>query len=176
MSGGCGWIPLWRLLWPQAGCPIVVMHNRSKPKDVAQEQRLGGHYIGIHYDDVIGDIHRELEDQIGLALNAGVAEEQIIIDPGIGFGKTVEQNLELLDRLGELKSLRKPILIGPSRKSFIGYTLDLPPEDRVEGSAAAVAIGIDRGADIIRVHDVRAMARVARLTDSIVRRKLSSVN
>jgi dihydropteroate synthase len=185
LAAGADWVnDVWGLrmdpdmagLVAAAGCPVIVMHNRSKPKDVAQGERLGGRYIGIHYSDLVGDIHRELEDQIGLALNAGVAEEQIIIDPGIGFGKTVEQNLELLDRLGELKSLRKPILIGPSRKSFIGYTLDLPPEDRVEGSAAAVAIGIDRGADIIRVHDVRAMARVARLTDSIVRRKLSSVN
>jgi dihydropteroate synthase len=185
LTAGADWVnDVWGLrmdpnmagLVAAAGCPVIVMHNRSKPKDVAQEERLGGRYIGIHYGDLVGDIHRELEEQIGLALNAGVTEEQIIIDPGIGFGKTVEQNLELLDRLDELKSLGKPILIGPSRKSFIGYTLDLPPEDRLEGSAAAVAVGIDRGADIIRVHDVRAMARVARLTDSIVRRKLSSVN
>ncbi|MFO7662424.1 MAG: dihydropteroate synthase [Chloroflexota bacterium] len=159
-----------------ADCPVIVMHNRSKPKDVAQERRLGGRYIGVQYDDLVRDIHRELEEQVEMALNAGVAQEQIIIDPGIGFGKTVDQNLELIDRLGELKSLGRPILIGPSRKSFIGFTLDLPPGERMEGTAAAVAIGIDRGADIIRVHDVRALARVARLTDGIVRRKASPVN
>jgi dihydropteroate synthase len=96
----------------------------------------------------------------------------IILDPGVGFGKTVEQNLELLDRLGDFHSLGYPILLGPSRKSFIGYTLDLPPNQRMEGTAAAVSIGIDRGADIIRVHDVVYMIRIARMTDAIVRRGL----
>ncbi len=93
----------------------------------------------------------------------------IILDPGIGFGKTVEQNIELLNRLNEIRSLGYPVLLGPSRKSFIGYTLDLPPDDRVEGTAAAVAVGITRGADIIRVHDVPQMIRIARMTDAIVR-------
>ena len=111
---------------------------------------------------------------MAIAFAVGVREEQIILDPGIGFGKTVEQNVELLDRLGELKALGRPLLIGPSRKSFIGYTLDLPPDDRVEGTAATVTIGIDRGADIVRVHDVRAIARVARMTDRIVRRAAPS--
>ncbi len=152
------------------GCPVVIMHNRSKPKDVAQEQRLGGHYVGVQYDDLLGDVARELTAQMAIGLAAGVRPEQIILDPGIGFGKTVSQNVELLNRLGELKALGRPLLIGPSRKSFIGYTLDLPPEERMEGTAAAVAIGIDRGADIVRVHDVRAIARVARMTDRIVRR------
>jgi dihydropteroate synthase len=152
------------------GCPVVIMHNRSKPKDVAQEQRLGGRYVGIHYEELLSDVARELRQQMDIAFAAGVRPEQIILDPGIGFGKTVEQNVELLDRLDELKALGRPLLIGPSRKSFIGYTLDLPPDDRMEGTAAAVAIGIDRGADIVRVHDVRAIARVARMTDRIVRR------
>lgn len=150
-------------------CPVVIMHNRSKPKDVDQEQRLGGRYVGIQYKDLIDDIRHELAEQIDIALGAGVDIKQIIIDPGIGFGKTVEQNLELLDRLNEFKTFGRPLLIGPSRKSFIGYTLDLPPDDRLEGTAAAVAIGIDRGADIVRVHDVRAMVRVVKMTDQIVR-------
>ena len=156
------------------GCPVIIMHNRSQPKDVAQEQRLGGRYVGIRYTELMIDIARELTEQMAIAFAAGVREEQIILDPGIGFGKTVEQNVELLDRLGELKALGRPLLIGPSRKSFIGYTLDLPPDDRVEGTAATVAIGIDRGADIVRVHDVRAIARVARMTDRIVRRAAPS--
>ncbi|MBP6789612.1 MAG: dihydropteroate synthase [Candidatus Promineofilum sp.] len=183
LDSGADWInDVWGLrmdphmaaLAAARGCPVVIMHNRSKPKDVAQEQRLGGRYVGIRYTELITDIARELAEQMAIAFAAGVREEQIILDPGIGFGKTVEQNLELLDRLGELKALGRPLLIGPSRKSFIGYTLDLPPEDRVEGTAAAVAIGIDRGADIVRVHDVRAIARVARMTDRIVRRAAPS--
>lgn len=179
LDAGANWVnDVWGLrmdadmarLMAERGCPVVIMHNRSKPKDVAQEQRLGGRFVGIHYDELMADIRRELSEQVENALAAGVRAEQIILDPGVGFGKTVEQNVELLDRLNELKALGRPILIGPSRKSFIGYTLDLPPDQRVEGTAAAVAIGIDRGADIIRVHDVRAMVRVARMTDRIVRR------
>jgi dihydropteroate synthase len=95
----------------------------------------------------------------------------IILDPGIGFGKSVEQNLELVDRLNEIKALGFPVLVGPSRKSFIGYTLNLPPDQRLEGTAAAVSIGIARGADIVRVHDVQFMTRVVRMTDAIVRHR-----
>lgn len=154
----------------QAGCPVVIMHNRSKPKNVEQETRLGGRYVGIDYDDLFGDIRRELEASIDLALQHGVSDERIIVDPGIGFGKTVAQNLQLLNELEQFLDLGYPLLVGPSRKSFIGYSLNLPPEERVEGTAAAVAIAIDRGADIIRVHDVRQMVRVARMADQIVRR------
>jgi dihydropteroate synthase len=182
LGAGASWInDIWGLrmddamvhLVAECGCPVVIMHNRSKPKDVEQEQRLGGRYIGVHYDDLIPDIREELARQIETGLAAGIKNEQIIIDPGIGFGKTVDQNLEIINRLNEFKTMGFPILIGPSRKSFIGYTLDLPPQDRVEGTAATVAIGIERGADIIRVHDVRAMKRVAMMTDSIVRRAVS---
>ena len=109
--------------------------------------------------------------EVEVARSAGIPDWKIILDPGIGFGKTVVQNLELLDRVGEFRTLGFPILIGPSRKSFIGYTLNLPPDRRVEGTAAAVAISIARGVDIVRVHDVAAMARVAKMTDAIVRRK-----
>lgn len=154
----------------ERGVPVILMHNRSKPQDTAFEARLGGRYIGSQYNDLIPDIQRELQECVELARSAGVPDWKIILDPGIGFGKTVSQNLELLDRVGEFKALGFPILIGPSRKSFIGYTLNLPPDQRVEGTAAAVAIGIARGVDIVRVHDVEVMARVAQMTDAIVRR------
>ena len=154
----------------ERGVPVILMHNRSQPQDAAFEARLGGRYTGSHYEDLIPDIQRELQECIELARVAGVPDWKIILDPGIGFGKTVPQNLELLDRAGEFKALGYPILIGPSRKSFIGYTLQLPPDQRVEGTAAAVAISIARGADLVRVHDVEVMARVAKMTDAIVRR------
>jgi dihydropteroate synthase len=149
--------------------PAVVMHNRSRPKDAVQEEKLGGRYVGIEYKHLLADVLRELQESIELGLAAGVAEEKIIIDNGIGFGKTVEQNLKLLNQLDEFRVLGRPILIGPSRKSFIGYTLDLPPQERVEGTGATVALGIERGADIVRVHNVREMVRVARMTDALVR-------
>lgn len=179
LDAGADWVnDVWGLrmdprmasLVADRGCPVVIMHNRSKPKDVAQEERLGGHYVGVQYADLLGDVKRELSDQIDVALAAGIRHDQIILDPGIGFGKTVEQNLELLDRLDEVKGMGFPVLLGSSRKSFIGYTLGLPPDQRLEGTAATVAIGIARGADIVRVHDVSAMVRVARMTDAIVRR------
>ncbi len=150
--------------------PLILMHNRSKPSNAEVQERLGGRYIGMHYDNLLDDVCRELMDSVALAHAGGVQDRQIILDPGIGFGKTVEQNLELIDRLGEIRSLGYPVLLGPSRKGFIGYTLDLPPNERVEGTAAAVAIGIARGADIVRVHDVAPMVRVARMADAIVRR------
>jgi dihydropteroate synthase len=151
--------------------PVVLMHNRLRPKNVSQQERLGGRYEGVEYDNLLGDVTRELVASVNVARAAGVAASNIILDPGIGFGKTVEQSLELLDRMDELRVLGYPLLLGPSRKSFIGYTLDLPPEERVEGTAAAVAVGIVRGADIVRVHDVKQMARVARMTDALVRRQ-----
>jgi dihydropteroate synthase len=151
-------------------CPVILMHNRIKPGSAQLQERLGGRYIGIDYQDLIEDIKAELLASVNIALSAGVQQEKIILDPGIGFGKTVEQNLELLNRLGEIRSLGYPVLLGPSRKSFIGYTLDLPPDQRVEGTAAAAVVGIVRGADIIRVHDAPQLVRVARMTDAIVRR------
>jgi dihydropteroate synthase len=147
------------------------MHNRSKPKDVAQEERLGGRYIGVEYDDLIADIQHELGESIELALKAGVKESNIILDPGVGFGKTISQNLQIVNQLDQFKTMGFPILLGTSRKSFIGYTLDLPPEERLEGTAATVAIGIDRGADMVRVHDVKPIVRLAKMTDAIVRKK-----
>jgi dihydropteroate synthase len=150
--------------------PVILMHNRSSWANAEIKERLGGRYIGMKYEDLLADVRGELLESVAIAQAAGVCDEHILLDPGIGFGKTVEQNLELIDRLDEIRSLGYPVLLGPSRKSFIGYTLDLPPEQRLEGTAAAAAVGIARGADIIRVHDVEAMVRVARMTDAIVRR------
>jgi dihydropteroate synthase len=150
--------------------PVIIMHNRSSWAHAEIKERLGGHYIGIPYDNLLEDVKRELLESVSIARAAGILDSMIILDPGIGFGKSVEQNLEIVDRLNEIRDLGFPILLGPSRKSFIGYTLNLPPDQRLEGTAAAVSIGIARGADIIRVHDFPYMTRVIRMTDAIVRR------
>jgi len=149
--------------------PVILMHNRSKPASAELQQRLGGRYVGMHYADLLADVSHELLESVELALQAGVRRENIILDPGIGFGKTVEQNLELVNRLDEIKMLGFPVLLGPSRKSFIGYTLDLPPDQRLEGTLAACGVGIQRGADILRVHDVVPVVRLARMTDAILK-------
>jgi dihydropteroate synthase len=135
--------------------PIILMSNqREKPvKNIVPE--------------VISDLKRAID----LALDAGVSWENIIVDPGTGFGKTLEQNLELVRRLDELKALGRPVLLATSRKSMIGIVLDLPPEERLEGTAASIAIGISKGADMVRVHDVKEMMRVCKMSDAIVRGK-----
>ncbi len=153
-------------------CPIILMHNRSNPASVEVRTNLGNAYIGAEYSDLIDDVKRELMESVTLARRAGIEDERIILDPGIGFGKKVEHNLELINRLDEIRALGFPVLLGPSRKSFIGYTLDLPADQRIEGTAATIAVGIARGADIVRVHDVEYMARVARMTDALVRRRM----
>lgn len=135
------------------GAPAVIMH------DLPPDGR----------GDMMTGIVRELSRRVDRAIAAGIAWERIIVDPGFGFGKEWRQNLELLCRLGELRILGRPILAGTSRKGTIGRVLDLPPDDRVEGTAATVALAIASGADIVRVHDVRAMVRVARMTDAVVR-------
>lgn len=180
VDAGANWInDIWALqgdpgmgaLAAERSVPIILMHNRLQSGSTDIQDRLGGRYVGTDYADLIQDIKDELMLSIVLAHQNGIWDDHIILDPGIGFGKTVTQNLDLLDRLDAIKALGYPLLVGPSRKSFIGYTLDLPPQERLEGTAAAVALAIDRGADIIRVHDVKAMTRVARMTDAIVRRK-----
>lgn len=138
-----------------AGVPIVLMSN----------QREG------QVDEIMPAIIADLERAVRQAEAAGIPGCNIIIDPGIGFGKTLEQNLEIIRRLAELESLGKPVLLGTSRKSMIGLVLDLPAEQRLEGTAATVAIGITGGADIMRVHDVKEMARVSRMSDAIIRRR-----
>ncbi|RPJ27989.1 MAG: dihydropteroate synthase [Chloroflexi bacterium] len=149
--------------------PVILMHNRSNPASVEVREQLGNAYIGSEYDNLIEEVKRELLVSVELAKKAGIEAARIILDPGIGFGKTREHNLELINRLDEIRALGFPILLGPSRKSFIGFTLDLPADQRIEGTAATVAVGITRGADLIRVHDVKEMARVAKMTDAIVR-------
>jgi dihydropteroate synthase len=150
---------------------VILMHNRSKPANVEVRAQLGKAYLGAEYKDLLEDVKRELLESVAIAHSKGIPDEHIILDPGIGFGKTVEQNLELINHLNEIRALGFPVLLGASRKSFIGYTLDLPPDQRLEGTAACVAIGIARGADIVRVHDVETMLRVVHMTDAIVRRR-----
>jgi dihydropteroate synthase len=142
----------------ERGVPFCLMHMQGMPKDMQAEP---------HYDDVVGEISRFLRERAEAAEEAGADPAKIIVDPGIGFGKTLQHNLEILRRLDELKSLGYPLLLGPSRKSFIGRILELDVDERVEGTAASVALGIDHGADIIRVHDVKEMVRVARVADAI---------
>jgi dihydropteroate synthase len=142
------------------GVPVVLMHMQGTPKDM-QSRPV--------YTDVVREISAFFETRIRFAEQAGIARERLVLDPGIGFGKTTDHNLEILARLDEFRSLGRPILIGPSRKSFIGRVLDLPVEERMEGTAAAVAVAILNGASIIRVHDVRAMSRVARTVRAIQR-------
>ncbi len=134
--------------------PVCMMHNRK----VAE------------YQDLITDITGDLKESIDIALNAGIKEENIILDPGIGFGKTLEDNLEVMHHLEELVSLGYPVLLGTSRKSMIGKVLGLPAEERLEGTAATLAFGITKGVDIVRVHDINYMQRVVKMTDAMVRR------
>jgi dihydropteroate synthase len=147
--------------------PVILMHNRSRPNDVIVDQ-LGGSYLGASYDDLLADVAREMAALADGALAAGVARDRIVLDPGIGFGKTVQQNMALINHLDRFKALGYPILSGPSRKSFIGRVLDLPPDERLEGTAATIALSIVRGADIVRVHDTREMVRVARMMDALL--------
>ncbi len=153
------------------GVPVILMDNRAKREAVVKDARLGARYEGEAVGDMVVAVRRHLHERAQAAQRAGIPPYRIILDPGIGFGKTVEQNLDLIRRLDELTVLGYPLLVGPSRKSFIGFTLELPVEERLEGTAAAVAVSIVRGADILRVHDVRAMSRVARMTDALVRRQ-----
>ena len=145
---------------------VRVVAEKSVPVVVVSNQR-----DSPAKGDIVAEVRADLERGMELALKAGVSRENIILDPGIGFGKTVEQNLALVGRLQEMKTLGRPLLLGTSRKSFIGAVLDLPPEERLEGTAATVAIGIARGADIVRVHDVGPMARLCRMSDAVVRGK-----
>ena len=125
---------------------------------------------GYRKHEIVSDVTRFLAGSINLALDAGIAWEHLIIDPGIGFGTTPEENLTLLRRLGELRALGRPILLGTSRKSTIGLVLGgLPAHERIEGTAATVALGIAQGADIVRVHDIHEMMRVVKMSDAIVR-------
>ena len=136
-----------------SGVPVILMHNQDHTR----------------YDDLVPDVIDSLRHTADQAVLAGVLVENIILDPGMGFGKTAEHNLEILRRLDEFMVLERPLLIGMSRKSTIGQVLGLPVDERVEGTAATVALAIEKGADIVRVHDVKEMVRVARMSDAIVR-------
>ncbi|MBI5141293.1 MAG: dihydropteroate synthase [Nitrospirae bacterium] len=144
----------------QYGVAVIIMHMRGNPKTMQQD---------LHYDDLLGEIERFFQERIEAAVAAGVREDLIMIDPGIGFGKTVEHNLEIIRELGKFRSFGRPVVLGPSRKAFIGKILDLPVQERLEGTLAAVVMGMANGADMVRVHDVRAAARAARVADSIKR-------
>lgn len=145
-----------------SGLPVVIMHARGTPATMQQNPI---------YRDTLGEISDWLAERIEAALAAGVSKESVIVDPGIGFGKRISDNLLILKELRKLDVLDCPVLVGPSRKRFIGEILDLPERDRLEGTAATVAMAISGGAAIVRVHDVKAMARVARVTDAIMRAK-----
>ena len=141
----------------EAGVPLIISQNQRDSK----------------FHDFFPELIASLKKSIQVALDAGVTWDNIIIDPGVGFGKTVEQNVEIVRRLAEMKALGRPILLGTSRKSFIGHVLGLPVDQRLEGTAATVAIGIAHGADIVRVHDVAQMVRAVKMSDAIVRGKHS---
>jgi len=144
--------------------PVVIMHIKGKPQDMQQNPV---------YDALIPEIIDYFRMGIKIATGAGISEDKIIIDPGIGFGKTFAHNLEIINNLYEFTLLEKPILIGPSRKAFIGKILgDVPATERLEGTAAAVSISIINGANVVRVHDVKEMVKVAKVADAVKREKI----
>jgi len=138
---------------------LVIMHIKGKPRTMQKSPK---------YKSLMGEILNSLNNAIDFAVKSGVDREKIIVDPGLGFGKTAAHNLEIINRLSELRSLGRPILIGPSRKSFIGKVLNLPVEERLMGTAAAVTVSIKNGANIVRVHDVKKIREVVKLTDSMM--------
>lgn len=149
----------------EAKAGIILMHNRRGEK--TQQTALGGRYVDVDDADVVLSVREGLQVSLALAKAAGIADGDIWLDPGIGFGKTSDQNLVLLRGLDRLTDMGYPVLLGISRKSFIGYTLNLPMEERLEGSLAANAWGVTQGVKVLRVHDVRATVRLARMLDAI---------
>ena len=147
----------------EAGVPVILMHMQGTPRTMQ---------AAPSYDDVVADVCRFLRERIGFAVDQGIDEEQIAVDPGFGFGKNVEHNLELLRRLGEFRSLGRPVVVGASRKSTIGKVLDRPVDQRMMGTAATVAVSVARGAAVVRVHDVAEMRDVVRMTEAIERTHL----
>ncbi|NOZ73803.1 MAG: dihydropteroate synthase [FCB group bacterium] len=144
----------------QFDCPVVVMHIAGTPQTMQNNPV---------YTDVVTDIVAFFEIQVERLIRKGLKDENIIVDPGIGFGKRVEDNFVLLNRLSEFQELGFPVLVGPSRKSFIGVTLDLPVDQRLEGTLAAVSVAIIKGARVVRVHDVRETVRTVKIVDQIRR-------
>jgi dihydropteroate synthase len=156
---GFGFDPAMAPLVARSGAPAVLMHLRGA---------FGGMHEAPRYDDVMGEIAAELGERIATARAAGVQQEQLLLDPGLGFSKDAAHSLEALRRLPELRALDRPLLVGPSRKSFLGKLLGLPPGERLLGTAAAAAAAVLGGAHVLRVHDVREMAEVARVCDAIL--------
>lgn len=179
LAAGADWVnDVWGLMGDaamagvvsSAECPIIIMHNGRNRQREDKDDQAGGYYGYFHYDDIVDEVKAELMQSVQLAVKTGVSEKNIILDPGVGFGKTGAQSMTLINRLDEIKALGFPVLLGSSRKGFIGHVLGgVSAEDRLEGTAATVAIGIARGIDMVRVHDVRAMKRVAQMTDALVR-------
>lgn len=149
------------------GATVVLMHNQAEQGAVIRDAKIGGQYEAPEYGDVVADVAQALKTRVDVALAVGVARDKIILDPGIGFGKTPQQNLALIAQLGRIKALGFPVLMGLSRKSFIGHVLNLPVEERLEGTAAGVAVSVMQGADILRVHDVKFMARVVKMAAAL---------
>jgi dihydropteroate synthase len=143
----------------ESGSGVVLMHMKGTPKTMQAAPR---------YDDVVGEVRSFLEDRIAAAEAAGIARESLIIDPGIGFGKNLEHNLALLNNLGLLAELGRPVLVGISNKSFIGKILNLEPHDRLEGTVAAAVVSLIHGASVLRVHDLKAVKRAVIVTESIL--------
>lgn len=143
------------------GASVIIMHMKGEPKTMQNDPK---------YDDVVAEVTEFLKDRIDAAESNGIERDRIMVDPGIGFGKTLDHNIEILARLGEFKGLGKPIVIGASRKSFIGNITGLPAEQRLEGSLAAAIIASCKGADFIRTHDVEATSRALKVADAIHRR------
>lgn len=150
-----------------SGAWAVAVHNRQAVPVTAPG--LGGFFPQVDSPDVVDEVVQGLWGSLARLADAGVPTDRIIVDPGIGFGKTPEQSLRLIAQLDKLRVLGRPILLGASRKSTIGLVLGLPPSERMGGTAATVAIGIQNGADVVRVHDLPEMARVARMADAVVR-------
>ena len=145
----------------RSGAGLVLMHIRGQPRTMQDD---------IHYDDLVGEIAGELGESLERALGAGCEPDRLVLDPGIGFGKTAEQNLVLINRLGRIADLGYPVLVGPSRKSFIGKMLGLDVSDRLEASVAACVVALLRGARIFRVHDVRPTRRALDMAELIANR------
>lgn len=146
---------------------LVLMHNSSSSDKFEVDAKLGASYTASSADDIVKRVTADLNASAKHAIAYGIKRENILLDPGFGFGKSVEQNLELLNRLNELCAMGFPIVSGPSRKSFVGHVLDLPVAERLEGTLAAVALSVDRGASIVRVHDVGAAKRVVTFADAV---------
>jgi len=141
-----------------SGAGLILMHMQGTPETMQENPR---------YDDVVAEVEAFLEERIQTAEDAGIERERLCIDPGIGFGKTLDHNLALIAAAGRLRRLGVPVLLGASRKSFIGALLDLPADERLEGSLAAAVVGVLQGADVVRVHDVQATRRAVAIADAL---------